>query len=118
MGIPSHYEPSNTQELRKNAAVFSIFQAARWTEFFERLDGFNHEAALQFSLNLIETYSEVWGMRIEVFETIISEVTAIPQVGRAWFGRRVPTTTALKSFLIEGEQVQTSRRGIALQSLL
>ena len=59
MGIPAHYEPSNTQELRKNAAVFSIFQAVGWKEFFERLDGFNHEESLQFSLNLTETYLEV-----------------------------------------------------------
>ena len=103
MGIPACYEPSNTQELRKNAAVFAIFQVVEWTEFFERLDGFNREAALQFSLNLTETYSEVWGLRIEVSEAIISDVTAIPQVGRVWFGRRVPTTTALKAFLIEGE---------------
>ena len=117
MGIPAHHEPLNTQELRKNPAVFSIFQAAGWIEFFEQLDGFNREAALQFALNLIETYSEVWGLRIEVSEAIISEVTTIPQVGRAWFGRRVPTTTTFKSFLIKGEQVQTSRRGIALQSL-
>ena len=57
MGIPARYEPSNTQELRKNAAVFAIFQAAGWTEFFKQMDGFNHEAALQFSLNLTETYS-------------------------------------------------------------
>ena len=103
MAIPARYEPSNTQELRKNAAVFSIFQAARWTEFFELLDGFNHEAALQFALHLTETYSEVWGLRIEVSKAIISEVTAMPQVGRAWFECRVPTATALKSFLIEGE---------------
>ena len=86
MGIPSHHEPLDTQELRKNPAVLAIFQAAGWLEFFERLDGFNPEAALQFSLNLIETHSEVWGLRIEVSEAIISEVTAIPQVGRAWFG--------------------------------
>ena len=105
MGIPDRHEPSNTQELRKNAAVFSIFQAAGWTEFFERLDGFNHEAILQFALNLTKTYSEVWGLRIEVFEAIISKVTTIPQVGRAWFGRQVPTTTALQDILIEGEQV-------------
>ena len=78
MGIPAHHEPLNTQELRKNPAVFSIFQAAGWIDFFERLDGFNQEAALQFALNLIETHSEVWGLRIEVSEAIISEVTAIP----------------------------------------
>ena len=86
-------------------------------EFLERLNGFHHEEALQFALNLTETHSEVWGLRIEVSEAIIAEVTGIPQVGRAWFGCRVPTTTALQDFLIEGEQVHTTRRGIALQSL-
>ena len=44
---------------------------------------------MQFALNLTETHSEVWGLRIEVSEAIISEVTAIPQVEKAWFGRRV-----------------------------
>ena len=46
MGILARYEPSNTRELRRNAAVFAIFQAVGWTEFFERLNGFHHEAAL------------------------------------------------------------------------
>ena len=78
MGIPARHEPLNTQELRKNPVVFAIFQAAGWIEFFERLDGFNREAALQFALKLTETYSEVWGLRIEVSEAIISEVTSIP----------------------------------------
>ena len=85
MGLPAHHEPLNTQELRNNPAVLAIFQAAGWVEFFDRLDGFNREAALQFDLHLKDTYSEVWGLRIEVSEAIISEVTALPQVGKAWF---------------------------------
>ena len=78
MGIPSRYEPLNTRALRRNAAVFAIFQAAGWTEFFERLDGFNRKEALQFSLNLTETHSEVWGLCIEVSKAIMAEVTGIP----------------------------------------
>ena len=78
MGIPARHEPFDTQELRKNPAVLAIFQAAGWLEFFERLDGFNQEAALQFALNLTDTHSEVWGLHIEVSEAIISEVIAIP----------------------------------------
>ena len=35
----------------------------------------------------------------------------------AWFGRRVPTTVAVQDFLIEGEQVQMTKRGIPLQPL-
>ena len=46
MGIPARYEHSNTRELGINAAVFTIFQAASWMEFFERLNGFHREAAL------------------------------------------------------------------------
>ena len=52
MGIPARYEPSNTRELRRNATVFAIFQAAGWTDFFKRLNGFHYEASLQFALNL------------------------------------------------------------------
>ena len=87
MGIPAGYEPSNTRQLRRNAAFFAIFQAADWTEFFEHLNGFHHEAALQFALNLTETHSNVLGLRIEVSKAIMAEVTGIPQVGKAWFGR-------------------------------
>ena len=67
MGIPSRYEPPNTREIRRNAKFFSIFQAAGWTEFFQQLNGFHREAALQFALNLTETHSEVWGLRIDIF---------------------------------------------------
>ena len=51
-------------------------------------------------------------MRIEV-----SKVTGLPQVGRTWFGRRTPAIAAVQDFLMEGEQVQMTRRGIVLQSL-
>ena len=47
----------------------------------------------------------------------MAEVTGIPQVGRAWSGRRTPNTAAVQYFLMEGEHIQPSRRGIALQSL-
>ena len=114
MGIPARYEPLNTRALRRNAAVFTIFQAASWTEFFKCLNGFHHEVALQFALNLTETHSEVWGLHIEVSKAIMDEVTGIPQVGRAWFGHRVPTTAAIQDFIIEGEQVQMTKMGIIL----
>ena len=52
MGIPSQHEPPNTQALRKNVEVFVIFEAVGWIEFFQRLNGFHHEIALQFALNL------------------------------------------------------------------
>ena len=83
----------------------------------ECLNGFHCETTLQFTLNIIETHSKVWGLRIEVSEAIVAEVTDHPQVGRAWFGRRTPNPTAVQDFLREGEHIQPSRRGIALQSL-
>ena len=46
MGIPARHEPPNMRELRRNAEVFAIFQAAGWTEFFQRLNGFHRETAL------------------------------------------------------------------------
>ena len=95
MGIPARHEPPNTQELRRNAKVFAIFEAADWTEFFQCLNGFHQEIALQFALNLIETHSEVRGLGIEVSKAIVAEVTGLPQVGRAWFGLRTLNAAAV-----------------------
>ena len=117
MGIPAQSEPPNTRELRRNAEFFTIFEAAGWTEFFQCLDGFHREIALQFALNLIETQSEVRGLCIEVFEAIVAEVTGLPQVGRSWFVRRTPNAVVVQDFLIEGEKIRQLRRGIVLQSL-
>ena len=86
MGILAWYEPPNMRELRRNAEVFAIFQAPGWTKFFQSLNGFHHETALQFTLILIESHSEVWGLRIEVSEAIVAKVTSFHQVGKAWFG--------------------------------
>ena len=57
MGILDRHEPTNREALRRNAKVFSIFEAVGWTELFQRLNGFHQEIALQFALSLIETYS-------------------------------------------------------------
>ena len=78
MGILARHEPPNKWEIRRNAEVFAIFEAAGWTEFFQRLNGFHHETALQCALNLTETHSEVWGLCIEVSEAIVAEVTGLP----------------------------------------
>ena len=86
MGIPTRQEPPNMRELRRNAEVFTIFEAVGWTEFFQCLDGFHRETALQFVVNLTETHSEVRGLHIEGSEAILVEVTVLPHVGRAWFG--------------------------------
>ena len=72
----------NTGALRRNVEVFSIFEAAGWTEYFQHLSGFQTEITLQFSLNLTNTHSEVRGLRIEVTKEIVAEVTGLPQVGR------------------------------------
>ena len=47
----------------------------------------------------------------------MAEVTILPQVGRAWFGRRTPNVVVVQDFLIKGEIFCHSRQGIALQSL-
>ena len=78
MGSPARHEPSNMQELRRNYEFFTIFEAVGWTEFFQCMNGFHQEIALQFSLNLTKTHSEVWGLRIEVSESIVVEFTGLP----------------------------------------
>ena len=89
MRIPVRHEPTNMQELRRNAEVFAIFTVVGWTDFFQRLSSFHQEKVLLFSLNIIETHPEVSGLHIEFTKEIVAEFMDLPQIGRAWFGRRV-----------------------------
>ena len=105
MGILTRHEPTNTEALRRNIEVFSIFEEVGWTEFFQCLNVFHRETTLQFSLNLTETYLEFIGLCIEVTKDILAEVTGLSQVGRTWFGRRTHNAATMWEFLVAGEQV-------------
>ena len=118
MGILARNEPVDMEDLCRNAKVFVIFEAAGWTDYFQCLSGFHTETALQFALNLTETHSEVIGLRIEVTEEIVVEVTGLPQVGRTSFGRKTHNATVVQDFLEAGEQVCEGRRGIACNHCL
>ena len=54
-------------------------------------------------MNLTETYLEVIGIRINITEEIVVEVTGLPQEGRSWFGRRTQNATAMREFLVANE---------------
>ena len=86
MGIPARHELVNTWALRRNAEVFSIFEAVGWTEYFQHLNGFHTKTTIEFTPNLTDTHSEVRGMCIEVTKAIVVEVTCLPQIARSWFG--------------------------------
>ena len=98
MGIPSRHEHIDTEALRRNAEFFAIFEAAGWTKFFQCLNGFHRETTLQFALNVTKTHSEFKGLRIEVTEDIVVEVTGLPWVGRTWFGRRTHNAAVVQDF--------------------
>ena len=77
MGIPARHEPKNIASLRKNGEVFTIFQEVEWIEYFQILNRFHVDKALQFALNLIDTHSTVRGLWIDVTEAIMAKVTDI-----------------------------------------
>ena len=95
MGNLFWHEPENTETLRANVEVFSIFEMARWTVYFQQLNGFHKETALPFSLNLTDTHSTVKGLHIDVTKEDVAEVTGLTQVGRIWFGRKALNATAV-----------------------
>ena len=59
--------------------------------------------ALQFALNLTDTYSEVIVLHIYVTEDIVVEVIDLPHEGRTWFGRRTHNAATMKVFFVASE---------------
>jgi hypothetical protein len=67
-GFTMSYEPENLDALLLHPDVYQKFMQARWICYFEKLQGFNESEVLDFSQNLIEGYSMVHGVRIQVTE--------------------------------------------------
>jgi hypothetical protein len=97
--------------------VYRIFENAGWIVYFEQLQGFNENHALEFARNLDGEQSMVRGMRIPVTEEIIAEVNHLPRTRERWFVHKTPLPTAKADFLREGEVVWPRGKGMALESL-
>ena len=85
--------------------------------YFERLNGFHKETTLQFSMNLREDQSMAKGLRVEVSDRAMVEVTGLPRIGRKWFGRKRPNLHAIENFLTARESVRPRGRGTTLEIL-
>ena len=63
------------------------------------------DTTLQFALNLTNTHSTLRGLRIDIIEVIVVEVTGLPQIGTRWFDRKATNSTAVRDFLVASEDV-------------
>ena len=83
------HDPATTDALRRNMEFLEIFEEAGWMEYFERLIRFHEIITLQFSQNMVGDHFEVEGLRIDVSEHVLAEVTGLTTVGKRWFVRKV-----------------------------
>lgn len=51
-GVVRHHEPYSIKELRDYPSDYSIFKAAGWLMYFNRMQGFNGHINLEFMQNL------------------------------------------------------------------
>ena len=58
-GVAVRHEPSNISLLRQNPVAMEIFQIVGWLQYFERLQGHDDYAALDFTRNLEGNHSKV-----------------------------------------------------------
>ena len=85
MGLPVRYEPKNLDAVRENMEDFAIFREARWIKYFQRINGFHEEMTFQFSMNFTRDHPIIKGLRIDVSEQALVEVTGFPRIGNTWF---------------------------------
>jgi hypothetical protein len=116
-GSTMRYESENFDALLLYPDVYKKFLQARWISYFEKLQGFNEAAVLEFSQNLTQGYSMVQGVRILVAEETVAVVTGLLTTGKRWFSRKAHLPEAQKGFCVDDEQVQTKGRGADIISL-
>jgi hypothetical protein len=65
-GFAVCHEPITLDTLRRLPKVYRIFEDAGWVAYFERLEGFDNDIALEFAQNLTRTHLHVIGLEISV----------------------------------------------------
>jgi hypothetical protein len=110
-------EPATTALLEQYPVAYQIFEQAGWLNYFRRLQWYNEQQVLQFSLNLQEDHSVVNGVRISVTEEDIAAVSGLPTDGARIFSRKHIIRGAQQNFFLPEEQIIFKGRGIQLSSL-
>ena len=56
-------------------------------------------------MNLTGDHYEIRGLRIDVSEKALGEVTGLPKIENRWFCQKRDNLTAVEDFLVAGEHV-------------
>jgi hypothetical protein len=110
-------EPATTTLLEQYPVAYQIFEQAGWLHYFRRLQWYNEQQVLQFSLNLQEDHFVVDRVRISVTEEDIAAVSGLPTVGARIFSRKHIIRGAQQNFFLPEEEIIFKGRGIQLSSL-
>lgn len=81
-------EPTNHKKMFRNPEVVDIFQKLGWINYFQKLDGFDEEVAMEFATNLKKdnekkSITEVRVLKITLTKEYLSLLIRIPK-GRRW----------------------------------
>jgi hypothetical protein len=110
-------EPATTALLEQYPVAYQIFEQARWLHYFRRLQWYNEQQVLQFSLNLQGNHSVVDRVRISVTEEDVAAVSGLPTTSARIFSRKHIIRGAQQNFFLPREQIIFKGRGIQLSSL-
>ena len=74
-----------------------------WTEYFNRLQGYDTNVTLELFQNLQGENSMVWGIQISITPKILVEFIGLPNMGIQWKGRYTTLKEAVETFTDLGE---------------
>jgi hypothetical protein len=105
--------------VRREPTLLQVTEQARdilhrlgWTEYFNRLQGYDTNVTLEFFQNLQGEVSMVRGIQISVTPKILAEVTGLPNMGIQWTGRYTTLKEAVETFTDPGEELDKKGKGL------
>lgn len=82
-----------------------------WLDYFERIQRFDREVALEFMQNLSEGIMTVKNLQVQVDESNISKVMILVEVGEKWYGMNTSLLNVTIIFKWQ-RRIGQERRGI------
>jgi hypothetical protein len=109
-------EPNGSQTLLLYDDASEDLKSQGWVEFLKKFQGYNLQAAQEFTLSFDGCRAKVGDVQLEITEEFLSEATGLPLTGKKWF-KNSKLEEVPWSLFVTSRKIQCCDKGMPISLL-
>jgi hypothetical protein len=109
-------EPNGPQTLLLYDDASEDLKSQGWVEFLKKFQGYNLQAAQEFTVSFDGCRAKVGDVQIEITEEFLSEATGLPLTGKKWF-KNSKLDEVLWGLFFTSQKIQCCDKGMPISLL-